>query len=72
MWFTSGEPYGGDANATYSPTEAASIAGDYPWARLDSQGDLIVGMYRERASWPGDPMEGWRLALQLTQGQVES
>jgi len=64
-WHTSGDPYE-DRERDYSPAEAAAIARIYPWAAIDSAGDLIVGMYRTRASWGGgEPMEGSRLARQL-------
>lgn len=65
IWMTSGEPYEA-GNREYTPAEAAKIVSDYPWAAIDGDGDVVVGMYRTRAAWGGGkPVAGAKLAQRL-------
>ena len=72
IWLTSGEPceY---RDRNYAAAEAAVIVRGWEWAAVDSDGDVIVGEYRTRASWGGgQPVSGAKLAARLSRAATET
>lgn len=66
IYHTSGEPYGTSGHE-YTAAEAAGIVRDFHWAAIDGRtGDVIIGSYRDRASYgTGTPERGHTLAKRL-------